>query len=99
VDPLVQAGSADLTAHVDFADLAIVARTAGVSVHGPIPQGPFLAALGLFQRTNRLAQGRSPAQAAALIQAAARLAEPAAMGRLFKVMALGSPGCPSLPGF
>jgi NADH dehydrogenase [ubiquinone] 1 alpha subcomplex assembly factor 7 len=98
VDPLVQAGSADLTAHVDFADLAGVARAGGAQVQGPIPQGPFLTALGLFQRTERLLRGRPAAEAAALIEAARRLAEPAAMGHLFKVMAICSAGCPALPG-
>ena len=61
IDPLVQAGSADLTAHVDFADLALVARAGGAGVQGPAPQGAFLAALGLFQRTERLARGRPAA--------------------------------------
>jgi SAM-dependent MidA family methyltransferase len=99
VDPLVQAGSADLTAHVDFADLAAVARAHGAAVQGPLPQGGFLTALGLFQRTERLARNRTPAEAASLLEAARRLAEPAAMGQLFKVMAVCSAGCPSLPGF
>lgn len=99
VDPLGQAGSADLTAHVDFADLASVARDRGAAVQGPVPQGAFLTALGLFQRTERLARGRAPAQASALVEAARRLAEPAAMGHLFKVMAVCSPACPPLPGF
>jgi SAM-dependent MidA family methyltransferase len=98
VDPLVHAGSADLTAHVDFADLAGVAREAGAGVQGPVVQGAFLAALGLFQRTERLAAGRSEAEAAALMAAARRLAEPAAMGHLFKVMAVCSAGCLPLPG-
>jgi NADH dehydrogenase [ubiquinone] 1 alpha subcomplex assembly factor 7 len=98
VDPLVQAGSADLTAHVDFADLALVARAGGAQVQGPIPQGVFLTALGLFQRTEILMRGRSTADAAALIEAARRLAEPAAMGDLFKAIALCSAGCPALPG-
>ena len=99
VDPLVHAGSADLTAHVDFADMASVARGRGAGVQGPVPQGAFLAALGLFQRTERLARGRSAAEAAALVEAARRLAEPAAMGHLFKVMAVCSAWCPPLPGF
>jgi SAM-dependent MidA family methyltransferase len=99
VDPLLQAGSADLTAHVDFADLAGIARGRGASVQGPVAQGGFLTALGLFQRAERLARGRPAAEAAALIEAARRLAEPAAMGQLFKVMAVGSAGCPGLPGF
>jgi NADH dehydrogenase [ubiquinone] 1 alpha subcomplex assembly factor 7 len=99
VDPLLRAGSADLTAHVDFSDLAGVARARGAAVQGPVPQGGFLTALGLFQRTERLARGRSPAQAAALLEAAHRLAEPAAMGHLFKALAVCSAGCPGLPGF
>jgi NADH dehydrogenase [ubiquinone] 1 alpha subcomplex assembly factor 7 len=99
VNPLVHAGSADLTAHVDFADLANVARGHGAQVQGPVPQGTLLTALGLFQRTERLARDRSPEQAAALNAAARRLAEPAAMGHLFKVMAVCSAGCPPLPGF
>jgi NADH dehydrogenase [ubiquinone] 1 alpha subcomplex assembly factor 7 len=99
VDPLVHAGSADLTAHVDFSDLAAVARASGASVQGPFPQGPFLTALGLFQRTERLARNRTAAEASALTEAAKRLAEPAAMGHLFKVMAVCSTDCPPLPGF
>jgi SAM-dependent MidA family methyltransferase len=98
-DPLSPPGTADLTAHVDFAALATTARATGAAVHGPIPQGPFLARLGLFQRTGRLARGQPPARAAALVQAAQRLAEPNRMGRLFKALALCHPSCPPLPGF
>jgi SAM-dependent MidA family methyltransferase len=97
-DPLVTAGSADLTAHVDFADLAATARDHGAQVQGPLPQGVFLTALGLFQRTERLARDRPAEEAAALIQAAHRLVDPAAMGQLFKVMAVCSSRCPRLPG-
>jgi SAM-dependent MidA family methyltransferase len=98
VNPLSVAGSADLTAHVDFADLAEVARGRGALVQGPVLQGDFLTALGLFQRTERLARNR-PDQASGLIEAARRLADPAAMGHLFKVLAVCSPSCPPLPGF
>ena len=59
----------------------------GAAVQGPVPQGSFLTALGLFQRTERLARAQ-PEQAAALIAAARRLADPAAMGQLFKVLAV-----------
>ncbi len=97
VDPLSLPGSADLTAHVDFADLAAIAGAHGAAVQGPETQGAFLAALGLFQRTEKLARTR-PDQAATLIQAAHRLADPAAMGQLFKVLAIRSPRCPPLPG-
>ncbi len=98
-DPLSPPGAADLTAHVDFATLADIVREAGALVHGPIPQGLFLARLGLFQRTGRLAERQAPMRAAALVDAAQRLAEPHRMGRLFKVMAISSPGAAVLPGF
>ena len=96
-DPLAEPGSADLTAHVDFQAFAEAA--AGAQVHGPIAQGPFLAALGLFQRSGQLARTQPPARAAALIQAAQRLAEPDRMGGLFKALALCQPGGPTPPGF
>ena len=98
-DPLAEPGAADLTAHVDFATLASVARQAGAAVYGPRAQGPVLADLGLFQRTGRLAQTQAPARAAALVQAAQRLAEPDRMGRLFQVLAIQHPALPPPPGF
>lgn len=98
-DPLSSPGTADLTAHVDFAALAAAAKAGGASVYGPAPQGLFLAELGLFQRTNRLARNLPPAEAAALMDAARRLGEPNRMGRLFKALAFSSAGCPALPGF
>lgn len=98
-DPFGPPGSADLTAHVDFAALAGVARGHGAGAQGPVPQGLFLARLGLFQRTGRLAHGQPPGRAAALVDAAKRLAEPARMGRLFKALAVTHHDCPVLPGF
>ncbi len=98
-NPLSPPGTADLTAHVDFATLAATVRDSGAIAHGPIPQGLFLTRLGLFQRTGRLAEGQPPMRAAALVDAAQRLAEPYRMGRLFKAMAISSPGTALLPGF
>ncbi len=95
-DPLADPGSADLTAHVDF---QAIAAAAGARSHGPEAQGLFLARLGLFQRANRLAQGRSPAEASAIMGAARRLGEPDRMGRLFKAMALTRPDLAEVPGF
>jgi SAM-dependent MidA family methyltransferase len=93
--PLAVAGSADLTAHVDFQDMAAAALAAGATIQGPVTQGAFLTALGLAQRTEALiAAGGDPV---ALRAAAARLAGPAAMGDLFKVMAVVPPGFPELP--
>ena len=98
-DPLTEPGTADLTAHVDFAAFAAAARAAGAATHGPVAQGLFLTRLGLFQRTDRLARTQPPVQALALIEAARRLAEPNQMGRLFKALALCSPGLPTPSGF
>ncbi len=98
-DPLADPGEADLTAHVDFEAFAEAARRAGANVHGPVPQGVFLARIGLFRRTDRLARGQPPARAVALVEAARRLAEPHWMGRLFQAIALTSPGVPVPAGF
>jgi NADH dehydrogenase [ubiquinone] 1 alpha subcomplex assembly factor 7 len=98
-DPLGPPGTADLTAHVDFAALGHAARAAGADVYGPLPQGVFLTRLGLMSRTGALARAQPPARAAALIEASRRLIEPDRMGRLFKAMAICSPGAPTPPGF
>ena len=96
-DPLVDAGEADLTAHVDFQALAEAAP--GADVHGPEPQGKFLIRLGLFQRMGALARTQQPREAMTTIASARRLVEPDAMGQLFKVLAITSPGLPPPPGF
>jgi NADH dehydrogenase [ubiquinone] 1 alpha subcomplex assembly factor 7 len=98
-DPLGPPGAADLTAHVDFARFGAAAKAVGAQVLGPAPQGLFLARLGLFQRTNQLARQLPPRQAAAMMEGARRLAEPDRMGRLFKAIALVSPGLKTPPGF
>ena len=97
-DPSRAPGTADLTAHVDFARFGAVARRAGAAVHGPVPQGVFLARLGLAQRTNQLARHQPPGRAAALMEGARRLMEPDRMGRLFKAIVLTSPGIETPPG-
>jgi len=96
-NPLTAPGEADLTAHVDFAALARAAS--GARVHGPVAQGLFLARLGLFQRSGRLARTQPPAKAASLMQAAQRLAEPDRMGRLFKALCIAHPDLPVPAGF
>jgi SAM-dependent MidA family methyltransferase len=105
-DPLRDPGEADLTAHVDFASLAQVARKAGASMRGPISQGTFLTRLGIFERADRLARNADAKQKLAIEQALDRLARPgpqmgprASMAELFKVLAVASPHLTSLPGF
>jgi SAM-dependent MidA family methyltransferase len=97
-DPLADPGSADLTAHVPFPALAAAARAAGALAWGPVPQGIFLTRLGLWQRVEKLAAA-NPDAAAALQEAAHRLAAPSRMGHLFKAFAITQPGAPAPPGF
>jgi NADH dehydrogenase [ubiquinone] 1 alpha subcomplex assembly factor 7 len=85
---LADPGSADLSAHVDFADLKRQARALGLKPYGPMAQGEFLLRLGLGERRNRLLQRATPAQAEAIASGASRLVDPKQMGVLFKVLAL-----------
>jgi len=87
VSPLVEPGTADLTAHVDFAALAQAAHTEGAYVWGPVGQGDFLTNLGLRTRVENLAR-QHPAGAAEFAAGADRLASPSQMGTLFKALAL-----------
>lgn len=96
-DPLEAPGEADLTAHVDFSAMAAAAMSAGAAVHGPMTQGSFLTALGIGVRAERLrAAGAGQDD---LILAVERLTGAGAMGTLFKVLALYSPGIAALPPF
>ncbi len=96
VDPFADPGEADLTAHVDFSALA---AAAGVTAYGPVGQGAWLRALGIEPRAAALKARATPAQQDDIDAATARLTEGAAMGDLFKVMALTGPGWPVPAGF
>lgn len=100
-DPLSEPGEADLTAHVDFAQLAAAARGAGAVIHGPVTQGDFLRALGIEARAAALAARASEAQAGDIAAALRRLTGATSddMGTLFKAMAVSAPDLPPLPGF
>lgn len=98
IDPLAGPGTVDLTAHVDFAALAALAREAGAAAQGPLPQGLFLQRLGLMTRAAMLAQAR-PRLAGDILSGAERLVAAEGMGRLFKALALCDPALAPLPGF
>jgi SAM-dependent MidA family methyltransferase len=90
-DVLAEPGEADLTAHVDFAALAVVARSAGLDAH-LTTQGDFLLALGLLQRAGQLGAPLDEAGRQSISDAVERLAGPDQMGTLFKVLAIGPRG-------
>lgn len=97
-DPLSRVGETDLTAHVDFEALAGALRRGGAATWGPASQRRFLRALGVEERTARLAAAAPPA-AAAVRAATERLIDPAGMGTLFKALAATAPDLPAPAGF
>jgi SAM-dependent MidA family methyltransferase len=98
-DVLADPGAADLSAHVDFADLKREAGAAGLKAYGPVPQGEFLLKLGLGERRERLLRRATPTQAEAITTGAARLVDPRQMGVLFKALGLTSAGLAPPPPF
>lgn len=98
VDPLAAPGEADLTAHVDFATLADIARSRGTKWLGTVPQGAWLRALGIEARAEALADF-APQHRDALMRAKHRLIDDGQMGLLFKVMGLAGPDWPDAAGF
>ena len=92
-------GEADLTAHVDFASVAVAAVRAGAESHGPVTQGEFLSRLGAAQRAAKLLERANPRQAKDIESACRRLIAPDEMGTLFKVLALTHPGFSAPAGF
>lgn len=97
-DPLADPGRADLTAHVDFAALKRAAGAAGAQVFGPVEQGDWLGRLGIRIRADSLKKAQ-PGHADEIEAAFHRLTAADAMGRLFKALALASPGLPPPDGF
>lgn len=98
VDPFESPGEADLTAHVDFAELAEVARTRGARWLGTVTQGAWLRALGIDARAEALAAS-DPMQREDIGAARDRLVADEQMGSLFKVMGLAGLNWPEGAGF
>ena len=97
-DPLAEPGTRDLTAHVDFAMLAAIARAGGLRPSPCVGQGAFLSALGIDARAAALVRA-NPARADEVAQARDRLVAPEAMGRLFKALAARHADWPQPAGF
>jgi NADH dehydrogenase [ubiquinone] 1 alpha subcomplex assembly factor 7 len=92
-------GEADLTAHVDFSDLARQAEALGLAPSGPMPMGEWLLRLGLEARVHQLLRRASPEEAVELRGRITRLVDPAQMGALFKTVVLTTGIQGSLPPF
>jgi NADH dehydrogenase [ubiquinone] 1 alpha subcomplex assembly factor 7 len=102
-DALAAPGMADLTSHVDFEAIAAIARQQGLLTSTILGQGRFLFEMGLTERIRSLSDGRSTDEQTRIVQAAERLADPAKMGNLFKVLAIATstlkPALAGLPPF
>jgi len=85
-DPFLHPGLQDISAWVDFTQLAEAGRAAGYDLAGFTPQAHFLAALGIDREMQCLA-GEDPSRLARLGHEARRLVMPGEMGERFKVMA------------
>ncbi|MCX7284820.1 MAG: SAM-dependent methyltransferase [Novosphingobium sp.] len=103
VDVFSAPGEADLTAHVDFSALSLIARSRGIRWLGTEDQGRWLQALGIDARADALARAAlaraEPAQAESIRIARDRLTSDGQMGALFKVMGLAAPDWPEGAGF
>ncbi|WP_010137969.1 class I SAM-dependent methyltransferase [Oceanicola sp. S124] len=95
-DPFETPGEADLTAHVDFAEIARAALPAAATRLET--QGVFLERLGITARAQALAKGLSGAALDSHVSAHRRLTHPEEMGTLFKILALIPPGQRPPPG-
>ena len=97
-NPFEAPGEQDLSAHVDFATLAACAITRGVRAVGSVYQGVWLEQLGIGARAQALASA-SPTRRAEIEAARHRLTHPAAMGSLFRMLALHHADWPVPSGF
>jgi SAM-dependent MidA family methyltransferase len=87
-DPFYMPGLQDITAHVDFTEMAIVAANSGMEILGYTSQAAFLLDAGigdLLLRTPPTDQKRFLLQS----NAVQKLISPAEMGELFKVLIIG----------
>ncbi len=92
-------GHSDLTAHVDFENIARVARAEDIFCHGPVTQNTFLKSLGIAIRADQLSKNATPDQQKMIHAGLDRLVNPDQMGTLFKVAALCHDPSLKLAGF
>jgi SAM-dependent MidA family methyltransferase len=95
-DPFRYPGLQDITAHVDFTDVAEAGIASGAELLGYCTQANFLLAAGITEAIAR----HDPSDAKnylAITNQAQRLLSPAEMGEFFKVVGFGKGGCGIAP--
>jgi SAM-dependent MidA family methyltransferase len=101
IDPLLRAGEADQTSHVDFQKLSESAQAGGAVPSSIITQRDLLLRLGLEPRMQQLTRG-NPDRSYDITKACLRLIDhtsPQAMGQLFKALAISHPNFGPIPAF
>ncbi|WP_197425914.1 SAM-dependent methyltransferase [Caulobacter sp. CCH4-E1] len=98
VDVFAHPGDADLTAHVDFELLQLVAQQHGADVMGLQYQGEWLIQMGIDMRMEMLRR-RAPYEREKFERQRNRLVKDSEMGRLFKVLGLCGRRWPFGAGF
>ncbi|MFZ6843056.1 class I SAM-dependent methyltransferase [Undibacterium sp. RuTC16W] len=88
-DPFYLPGLQDITAHVDFTAMALVAQAGGLDVLAYMSQAGFLLEAGIAQLLMRT-PADDPMQYLPQANALQKLISPAEMGELFKVLIVGS---------
>jgi len=96
--PLTSPGEADLTAHVNFAEVAHALEASGLTPHSLITQAELLGRLGIIERASHLMSANT-AESADIEAATLRLMAPNGMGGRFKAIAASSPKLRPLPVF
>lgn len=88
---LAEPGTADITAHVDFAAIARAAVAGGARTFGPISQRELLRRLGIEARLAQLLGQADGPTGERVLAGYRRLTEPDRMGNLFKALCLAGP--------
>ncbi|CAF0937151.1 unnamed protein product [Adineta ricciae] len=84
VDALSDPGNIDITADVDFEELALSgSQIANVHFYGPVSQRNFLYNLGIDIRASTLARDKSPEEQKEILSAVEKLVSPEYMGERF----------------
>ncbi len=97
-NPLINIGVQDITAHIDFSQIAYAAQAHGIRIAGHVNQAQFLINCGILDVLSQT----SPNDVAVympLAAAAQKLLSPAEMGELFKVIAFSKNFDEPLIGF
>lgn len=97
-DPFEKPGTRDLSAHVNFMEIANIAKLRDMKFKGPISQGDWLQNLGINVRAENLIAA-APDRAEDINDARVRLTSEDEMGRLFKAVAITHPDWPDSEGF